>query len=239
MDFILAHFGKAKTTYKDDVKLSAMVNSGWQKMDKYYGKSDESPAYAAALVLNPSRKWSYIEHFWRPSWQMRAKDAVKKLWDDDYRPKTLIPTPAPDAHLTNNEFELWLRQIDTPTTIEDEYDHYCKTERVYGYSDALSWWLEPAQLKAYPHLSKMALDILSLPAMSSDPERAFSAAKITLSDRRNKMGIQILEYLECLKSWAGPLEWELEVRDAEVPKNDILKGPSVEEADRDAVEAIL
>ena len=67
MDFVLTHFEKAKETYKDDVKLSAMVNSGQQKMDKYYGKSDESPAYAAALLLNPTRKWSYIERFWRPS----------------------------------------------------------------------------------------------------------------------------------------------------------------------------
>ena len=60
--------------------------------------------------------------------------------------------------------------------------------------------------KAYPKLSKMDLDILSLPVMSSDPERAFFTAKITLSDRRNKMGIEMLEYLECLKSWTGPIE---------------------------------
>ena len=75
--------------------------------------------------------------------------------------------------------------------------------------------------------------------MSSDPERAFSAAKITLSDRRNKMGIQMLEYLECLKSWTGPLEWEMEVRDMELQKNEILKGPGVTEAAGDAVELDL
>jgi hypothetical protein len=38
-----------------------MLNSGWAKMEKYYGKSDESPTYAAAVVLNPSQKWQYID----------------------------------------------------------------------------------------------------------------------------------------------------------------------------------
>jgi len=47
----------------------------------------------------------------------------------------------------------------------------------------------------------MALDILSIPAMSADPERLFSGAKITISDRRNRLGIYTVEALECLKSW--------------------------------------
>ena len=37
--------------------------------------------------------------------------------------------------------------------------------------------------------------------MSADPERLFSSAKITISDRRNRLGIYTVEALECLKSW--------------------------------------
>jgi hypothetical protein len=47
----------------------------------------------------------------------------------------------------------------------------------------------------------MALNILLIPAMSADPERLFSGAKITISDRRNRLGIYTIEALECLKSW--------------------------------------
>ena len=36
----------------------------------------------------------------------------------------------------------------------------------------------------------MALDILSIPAMSADPERLFSGAKLTISDRRTRLGIE-------------------------------------------------
>ncbi len=63
MDFILAHFKKAKVTFIDDEKLRQMLNSGWAKIEKYYGKSDKSPAYTATIVLNPSRKWQYIDRF--------------------------------------------------------------------------------------------------------------------------------------------------------------------------------
>jgi hypothetical protein len=47
----------------------------------------------------------------------------------------------------------------------------------------------------------MALDILSIPAMSAKPERLFSSAKITIIDRRNRLGIESIEAIECLKSW--------------------------------------
>ena len=49
----------------------------------------------------------------------------------------------------------------------------------------------------------MALDILLIPSMSVDLERLFLGAKITVLDRRNRLGIYTLEALECLKSWLG------------------------------------
>jgi hypothetical protein len=45
------------------------------------------------------------------------------------------------------------------------------------------------------------LDYLTITAMSAEPQRVFSAAKITLSDRRCRMEDDAIEALECLKSW--------------------------------------
>ncbi len=58
----------------------------------------------------------------------------------------------------------------------------------------------------------MALDILSIPIMSIEPERVFSSIRIQLTNRRNKMTIEVLESLECLKSW-------LKLKDIVVDKN--------------------
>jgi hypothetical protein len=55
----------------------------------------------------------------------------------------------------------------------------------------------------------MAIDILSIPAMSAELERLFSSAKITITDRRNRLGVETIEALKCLKSWFGIQDWEL------------------------------
>jgi hypothetical protein len=47
----------------------------------------------------------------------------------------------------------------------------------------------------------MALDILSIPAMSASIERLFSSANITVSDRRNHLTPNTIEIIESLKSW--------------------------------------
>jgi hypothetical protein len=47
----------------------------------------------------------------------------------------------------------------------------------------------------------MALDILSIPTMLAELERLFSGAKITIIDRRNRLGIKSIKAIKCLKSW--------------------------------------
>ena len=50
-------------------------------------------------------------------------------------------------------------------------------------------------------MSKLALKVLSIPVMSTKLERIFSATKLILTDRRNRLSIRILKALACLKSW--------------------------------------
>jgi hypothetical protein len=45
----------------------------------------------------------------------------------------------------------------------------------------------------------MALDILSIPAMSDELERVFSGACRTISWERSQLDVQTLECIECLK----------------------------------------
>jgi len=47
----------------------------------------------------------------------------------------------------------------------------------------------------------MAINIFSIPAMSSEPERVFSGAKHTITEQRMSLKIDTIELLECLKSW--------------------------------------
>jgi asparagine synthetase A len=47
----------------------------------------------------------------------------------------------------------------------------------------------------------MAIDILTIPAMSDEPERVFSGARRTVSWDRTQMTAETLEMVECLKHW--------------------------------------
>jgi hAT family C-terminal dimerisation region len=50
-------------------------------------------------------------------------------------------------------------------------------------------------------LARLAINILSIPGISDFVEKVFSSAKQTLTDRRCSLGSDILEAIECLKSW--------------------------------------
>jgi hypothetical protein len=47
----------------------------------------------------------------------------------------------------------------------------------------------------------MAIDFLSIPAMSAAPELCFSVTKETITDKRNKLGSEVIQAFECSKSW--------------------------------------
>ena len=66
---------------------------------------------------------------------------------------------------------------------------------------ALQWWLDSEQRTRYSLLSKMAIDIYSILAMSSKSERVFSGAKHTVLDSRGRLKSEIIELLKCLKLW--------------------------------------
>lgn len=86
----------------------------------------------------------------------------------------------------------------------DEYARYLSEPRHNTPNrefDPVNWWLESAQRERFPRLSKMALDLLSAPAMSADCERLFSTAKLTVTDLRTRLDSESLEALLCLKSW--------------------------------------
>ncbi len=67
----------------------------------------------------------------------------------------------------------------------------------------------------------------SIPTMSADPERLFSGAKITISDRRSRLGMPTIQALECLKSWLGIIEAQ---------DDDLEDEDNIEDVDDEVVE---
>jgi hypothetical protein len=222
MDFILGKFEEGKKTFVNHPQLSKMFNSGWSKLDKYYQLTEETPIYVAAMVLNPRHKWSYVQRNWeKHNWIDDAKKVMLSFWET-YKPQGIDIVPSQPELQTDNAFLLYLEEQDgEQEVVEDEYAHYCAQPTV-KVRNARDWWLQQTQQELYPHLSKLALDILSIPAMSAEPERLFSATKLIITDRRNNLNIKTIESLACLKSW-------YKLKEFDVTGESLLIGPRVRE----------
>lgn len=63
--------------------LAINVRAGWKKLQKYYKKLDDSPAYYAATILHPYYKY-YCDNSWRrqPGWLERADSQFQELWSE-------------------------------------------------------------------------------------------------------------------------------------------------------------
>ena len=191
-------------------------------LDRYYLSTDMSPLYAAALILNPSRRTRYIQSQWPSALAKPTLAKVKKLWER-YRDEVQILQPNPLAFQYGSNkvpkdldvFEQIALSLQTVTRLasEDEYKDYNSGDSYKpGKIGALGWWLQDTQRQRWPRLSLMAIDILLIPPMSDKPERVFSGACHMVTQDKGQLELGTIEHQECLKHQkrSGILETFLE-----------------------------
>ena len=203
MDVFHKHYQLAFEKFRNKQQLLGCILTSWHVFDKYYQLSDESPVYAAALILHPSRRKAHILKNWPRSWHRTAFNSVKALWENNYKELPSEDPTSLELQQLPDEYELFARELDIVGANGniDEYETF--TSQVPTSIDCipLIWWLRDEQKSHYPNLSRMAIDILSIPAMSADPEGVFSGARCTISWDRMQLGSSVIERGECLKSW--------------------------------------
>lgn len=94
------------------------------------------------------------------------------------------------------------RQREARPRSQDEFLAFCDEAISYDIrSSALAWWLQDIQQSRFPQLSRFAIDVLSILAMSDKPERVFSDSRRTISWDRTRIDPDTVEEVECLKDW--------------------------------------
>lgn len=211
MDFLIEHVKEMQQEHASNAHLSASLLTIWFAFDKYYTLTDKTPVYAAALLLNPTLRKAYLDESWKtiderhPGTIERSIEAARKLWQKEYKFKPVNGEAAEqlDPDLVKNSYMRWkyMRELKSASA-DDEFERFITADPLQSIAgSSLTWWLEPSQQKLYPRLSRMAIDILSIPAMSAEAERVFSGARRTISWTRCRLGATVVEQTECLKSW--------------------------------------
>jgi len=185
--------------------LYQCIATSWYAFDKYYALSDQVSAYGAALLLAPHRRLAYINHVWKPAWKREVLRRTTELWDE-YKIKAAeeeLASASTEEGEVLDEFDKYMQQQANLTLDRDEFDHFIKgvPSKLAPRTSSLDWWLQESNRVAYPGLSRMAIDILSIPPMSAEAERVFSGARRTISWDRFRLGHHNIERLECMKSW--------------------------------------
>lgn len=208
MDLLLAHLEAAKEEYEfsEYSHISTCIKNGWAVLNKYYNRTDISPAYIAAIVLNPHYKWRYFEQKWAgfPGWISAGRTAVQGLWEREYKnlDLQLLTHELAGQEMDMDIFDEFLQLPGDDEHLGagvDEYASYCSTKPDPRIPNIIGWWTSMAN--TYPQLSRMALDLLSIPAMSAECERVFSSSKLMVTDQRNRLKEDIIEAGECLRAW--------------------------------------
>jgi hypothetical protein len=86
---------------------------------------------------------------------------------------------------------------------EDELEVWMKSRcfKLEKEDTLPKFWLRRRQIKATARLAQMGLDMISIPAMSSECERVFSQAKLMITGQRHALKADIIEATQCLRMW--------------------------------------
>uniref|UniRef100_A0A0C4DI06 HAT C-terminal dimerisation domain-containing protein n=1 Tax=Fusarium oxysporum (strain Fo5176) TaxID=660025 RepID=A0A0C4DI06_FUSOF len=164
------------------------IKNCWSKLDEYYSLLGQSPLYPAAVILHPRWNVSWLEANWTSDeqlvWLRDAKNSVREFFEQHYpreeQPETSRTVTGKAVRQDEpSQFDQWMQSCDRcMMEEEDELGVYMRQGPVRRENlNPVLWWKDHQE--EYPRLSKFALDILAIPAMSVDPERTFSVTKLT------------------------------------------------------------
>ena len=219
---LLTHFEDLKVQYpvtnsepsQDDDYLTTEhhfainINLAWLKLNDYYVKTDATPLYVTAVVLHPRYKKRWFNKKWkeRTDWLEMVDDKVNKMWLQ-YKGLPLdelkFDVPADVAKKQEKDYNDWSSDDDDNSAVNKEADELAQylAEPLLPtpISNPLKWWTE--QLSKWPRLTAMALDVLTIPPISDEPERKFSEAGDVVQPRRRRIKDTTLQTTLCLRSW--------------------------------------
>jgi hypothetical protein len=200
-EFLLGRLEDAKSCierHPEPEQFCVNINLGWTKLDKYYNTLRDSPAYYAAAALHPSLRWDYFDEVWgqqHPGWVDEAKEIVQRLWDTEYRDLQITVT-SPEGPVvkrrktTLSSFDRYRNRYRQSQPSAAQADEYIRWQASVSGSDKdvadpVEYWV--LKRFEYPRLSRMALDVMTVPAMSSECERLFSATGLMVTPLRNRL----------------------------------------------------
>lgn len=174
------------------------------KLTKYFNLLKDCDCYYSAVALHPAYRLDWFEDKWqnydKGKWVKDAKAAFRGCFERyaiKYAESEAEGSSEDEEEETKNPYIQYIklsddyrarkrRWLNRPQMDASELDRYIRspsTKKDRKVLNPIEWWLN--HQAEYPISSRMAPDILSIPSMSAEIERAFSQAKKLVTDERN------------------------------------------------------
>jgi hypothetical protein len=179
--------------------LPINLRTVWAKASDYYNKLDLSPAYYVATLLHP-RYRTYCKLAWadKPEWLEANNSAFCALWAEYNTSSHAVRQPKVISSEIDDAIEALLDLDGAAAATDgniDEYERWkARKSKVNKDRNAavhpIRYWI--GSCDRYPSLSRMAIDMLSIPASSCKCERMFSELGNLLEPWQRQISPQLL-----------------------------------------------
>jgi hypothetical protein len=186
MDLIDEHLATLSLDVRQSAAIRASIGLAKKTLNRYYTKTDDSEVYRIAMskfscslrvsvawtshlaVLHPRHKLSYFKRTnWEDAWIRTAEKIVRTEFDCSYATDgevELVSTAGKSnvsVSRSDNIFD-GLAALAAPAENElcDDLHRYLNAD-VEDVRDPIAWW--QGKRTAFPKLSRMALDYLTIP----------------------------------------------------------------------------
>ncbi|KAK2462579.1 hypothetical protein APHAL10511_005402 [Amanita phalloides] len=202
-----------------------VIQPGLDKLETYERELIKTPAYVLAMAIDPRNKLSYYSKLPASKYDVAKQIFLKALraYSNPNTPPN-IPEHQPaskSSKRTAADILFSNRQYSKePLPLEIEMEQYLNS--LGEGIGILEFW--QANQHHYPHIFKLAMDILPIQATSVPCERAFSSGKETMALRRRRISDDLMEALQLLKysirkgpslNFTEGMSWDDEVREFE------------------------
>jgi hAT family C-terminal dimerisation region/Domain of unknown function (DUF4413) len=216
------HIRLAQLIGDEDQTLGSLAECMKKKFDEYWGDLfNLNPLFYVAEILDPRKKLKYlrfylceigIESTQVESFVERVEDALVRLFHQylQFEPEEPLSGSDLDPGYVSKEEDYSKRlrvqfsklisekrKADTILELKLYLTASCETGD--AWFDILDWW--KANCKTFPVLSKMAMDVLAIPATASFSQQAFSKNFRELVWHKSRLSEELRETLICGQDW--------------------------------------
>ena len=158
------------------------------------------------VIFDPRFKLAFIDFRLKQAFGSAAEAKIATL------KKVLLELFKDYSQVSTGGQDLMEQQIPAPQVVPSELEAYLTKPPIPRSEtfDILTWW--KSNSVEYPTLSRMAHDVLVVPASTVASESAFSTGRRIISDFRSRLTPKTVEALICLQDWiraSGTLSFQL------------------------------